>query len=68
LSNKEQKVALDIYNILGMKISTLINANQQNGTYKVYFNSENNNLNSGIYFIRLAVDGKIITKRVVVTE
>jgi hypothetical protein len=44
-------VSLDIYNLLGQKVKTLINSQQNAGTYKVIFNA--NDLTSGIYFYQL---------------
>jgi len=45
------KVILNIYDILGRKVSTLINHMQKPGNYKIEFNG--NNLPSGIYYYQL---------------
>lgn len=64
----DSKIKLEIYTILGVKISTLVNTSQQAGIYKYIFNPQNNNLNSGIYLISLCIDGQTSTKRIIVME
>jgi len=64
----EIKTTLEVYNVLGVKISSLVNEIQKAGNYKYNFNPQNNNLNSGVYFITLTIDGKTSTKRIVVME
>lgn len=44
-------VKLEIYDILGRKITTVVNEEKQPGEYEVNFNG--NNLSSGIYFYKL---------------
>ncbi|MFA7123226.1 MAG: T9SS type A sorting domain-containing protein [Candidatus Delongbacteria bacterium] len=48
-------VKLSVYNIKGELIKDIINARQNKGQHSVIF--EANDLNSGIYFYRLVVDG-----------
>ena len=47
-----------IYDVLGNKVSTLVNENKSPGNYEVEFDA--GNLASGIYFYRLNVDNKLI--------
>ena len=54
-------VTLKIYDLLGREISTLVNKFQNQGNYRVEFNSSN--LSSGVYFYRLKFNGKILTKK-----
>jgi hypothetical protein len=44
-------IKLSVYNILGQKITTLINEKLESGLHKVIFNS--NNLGSGVYYYQL---------------
>ena len=46
----DSRVAINIYNILGERITELINGDYKAGFYKVQFNSANLSLASGIYF------------------
>jgi len=64
----DAKITLDVYNVLGIKIKSLVNSNQTTGNYKYNFNPQTYNLNTGIYFITLTIDGKISTKRIIVME
>ena len=57
-------VKLEVYNVLGTKINTIINCRQQAGEHKYNLN----NLNSGVYFITLTIDKEVSTQRVIVIE
>jgi len=48
---KAGKVAIEVYNMIGQKVATLVNANQTAGIHTVDFDGAN--LTSGIYFYRL---------------
>jgi endonuclease I len=54
------KVILDVFDIKGERIVTLVNKNLQPGSYKFYF--DGSELSSGIYFYRLITD-KIFVKK-----
>ena len=49
--NENSNVNLSIYNILGQKLTTLINQPMSSGLHRVQFNASN--LSSGIYFYKL---------------
>ncbi|MDX2128194.1 MAG: T9SS type A sorting domain-containing protein [Chloroherpetonaceae bacterium] len=44
-------VQLEVFDLLGRKVATLINARQESGSYEVNFNASQ--LSSGVYFYRL---------------
>ena len=54
-------VSLNVYDILGNKISTLVNEEKLSGIYETEFT--NLNSPSGVYFYRLIVNGKALTKK-----
>lgn len=47
---EDSRIVINIYNILGEKVTQLINADYKAGYYKVQLNSTDFNLASGIYF------------------
>lgn len=68
---QKSKVFLEILDIFGKKIKTLIDAELDNGEYKIIWNGtdENNNrVVSGIYFYRLSSGNISITKKMVLLK
>jgi hypothetical protein len=56
------EVRLDIFNLLGEKVATLVNENQNAGFHFVLWQGKddrNNNVSSGVYFYRLMINEKI---------
>ena len=58
---KESDVSLTVYDVLGKRISTLIDKHALPGNHKIEFNGEN--LSSGNYFYQLKADGETKTKK-----
>jgi len=59
---KPSQVALNIYDTGGRLITSLVNEHQSAGEYQIRWNGKDDNGNSvstGIYFYRLASDGKV---------
>ena len=53
---KGSRVILNIYDVLGNKVATLVNENQSTGTYEVVWDGKNNfgnKVSSGIYIVRI---------------
>ena len=62
--SKSGNVKLNIFDITGKKISTLVNEYKHSGNYSVTFNAQN--LPSGIYFYSMIIDGNIVdTKKMI---
>ncbi len=55
------RVNLDIYNVLGQRVTTLVNGNIEAGYHSV--NWDASNYSSGIYFYKLSVGNRVFTKR-----
>jgi hypothetical protein len=55
----KSRVTLTIYNVLGQKVETLINADMNQGYHEINWNtySSHSVLASGVYFYRLTADG-----------
>ena len=65
---KEGKVELKIFDMLGKEIKTLVNKDQRSGNYEVVWDGTGNKgdkVSSGIYFYRLEIDKATITKKAI---
>lgn len=58
--NEEAFITLEIFNILGERLTTLVNQVQQRGSHKVSLNM--NKYSSGVYIYRLNSNGKSFSK------
>ena len=61
-------VDISIFNMLGKKLSTLVHANFEPGTYKTTWkgtDESSNKVNSGIYFCKMIVANKMFVKTIV---
>ncbi|OGU60824.1 MAG: hypothetical protein A2V66_08720 [Ignavibacteria bacterium RBG_13_36_8] len=60
------RVTLDVYDVLGRHLQTLVNKEQSAGEYTVTFNA--NGLSSGIYFYRLTAGSFIDVKKMLLLK
>jgi hypothetical protein len=58
------EVDLSVYDILGRKVSNLVNDFKEAGEYKVEFNT--NSLPSGIYYYRLSAENIYLTRKMII--
>ena len=68
---KASKVVLEIYNILGQRVRTLVDEKKEVGYYKVIWDSRNDfglPVGSGVYLFRLKADEFIAAKKAVVLK
>ncbi len=67
---KASNVSLDVYNLLGSKVATLVNTYQEAGSYNVIFDSGHltNKLSNGVYFYRLTAGTFISTKKIILLK
>lgn len=63
---KLSDVRINVFNILGEKVATLVNEHQHPGTYKVEFNAEG--LSSGIYYYQLRAGNYSATKKMLLIK
>jgi hypothetical protein len=59
-------VLLEVYNINGQLISTLVDSEQSEGRYEVFFDASG--LASGVYLYRIIVDGKADTRKLLLVK
>jgi len=70
LQNPAQ-VTLQIYNLLGQKVKTLVNEQKPAGSYRIFWDGKNEagiTVASGIYFYRLKANGVSQTRRMVLLK
>jgi hypothetical protein len=63
-------VSLKVYDVLGHEVATLVNSNQEAGSYTVPFNTNKGTLNlaSGVYFYRLEAGSFVSTKKLILMK
>ncbi len=61
-------VNLEVFDMLGKKIATLVNARQDAGSYKVNFNAAQYNLSSGVYFYKLTAGTFSQTRKMILAK
>ena len=59
-------VKLQVYNVVGNEVATLVNEKQSPGTYQVEFDA--GSLTSGVYFYRLTSGNFTDTKRMMLVK
>ncbi len=60
---EEGFVTLKVYDILGREVATLMNKKQKPGNYEISFSAEN--LSSGVYLLKLTVENKSVTRKMI---
>ena len=63
---QKSNVELNVYNILGVKVATLINSSKEAGTYKVEFNASE--LSSGLYIYELKTNKATISHKMLLLK
>jgi hypothetical protein len=61
-----EKVKIDIYNVLGQNVLTLVNQNQKAGNHVVTFDATD--FSSGVYFYRIQAGSNIQTKKMILMK
>ncbi len=59
-------VTLKVFDQIGREVSSLVNESLSPGSYRLQW--DGSNFSSGMYFIRLEADSKLITKRMMLTK
>jgi len=67
----EAEVELEIYNIKGQKIRTLVNETFRPNTYNITWNGDNGSgykVSSGVYFVKLKINNEVLTNKVILLK
>ena len=62
----DQQISLNIYNLLGEKVMTLVNGFQKAGQHEVNFNASS--LASGIYFYKLEAGANVLARKMILMK
>lgn len=63
---KQGKVSLEVYNLLGQKVATIVNETQNPGNYTINFDASK--LASGVYVYRIQSDNRSLAKKMVLIK
>lgn len=64
--DKTSEVSLEVYDLMGRKVATLVNGKQNAGEQKINFDASN--LSSGIYIYRLKAGSQLLTKKMILLK
>lgn len=64
--NKSCHVNLDVYDLLGRKVGTIIDSNQDAGNYRIVF--DGSDLSSGVYIYRLQTDQAALSQQMILAK
>ncbi|MDP2038450.1 MAG: T9SS type A sorting domain-containing protein, partial [Ignavibacteria bacterium] len=62
------QVQLNLINILGQKISTIVDQVQSPGLHQYKLNTEDYSLSSGVYLYSLSVGNSVVTKKMLLIK
>ncbi len=65
---KSGRVTLNVFNLLGQQIATLVDGYEEAGTHQAVFNAGARNLSSGLYLYQLHAGSVTITKKMILTK
>lgn len=66
VGQSSQTVTINVFDLLGKEVATLVNEKLEAGEYKIIFNA--GNLPSGIYFYKLTSDNISLTKKLILIK
>jgi len=62
----DSKVQVEVFDMSGKRLSTLFDGNQKAGNYyNLNFNAQANSQNSGIYIVKLTINGEVYSRQLV---
>ncbi len=58
-------ISIDVYNMSGQKISSLVNSNFNAGSHTIKWNARADGVSEGIYYLRMRTENKVVTRKVI---
>ncbi|MBI2720542.1 MAG: T9SS type A sorting domain-containing protein [Bacteroidetes bacterium] len=68
VTSAESNVGIQLFNVLGALVLNADQGVKESGSYSVEVDLNGHDLSSGVYFCRLNVDGKVTTKRFIISK
>lgn len=68
VTSAESNVDIQLFNVMGALVLTANQGVKESGSYSVEVDLNGNDLANGVYFCRLNVDGKVTTKRFIISK
>ncbi|MCW3083530.1 MAG: hypothetical protein JWP12_896 [Bacteroidetes bacterium] len=65
LLDKPAAVTVEVFNAIGKKIQSIVNENQQAGSYDYQFSARAKGYDAGVYFVKIIIDGKATMKKII---
>jgi hypothetical protein len=62
---RESSVIIGVYDNVGKSIALLVNQKKTKGNYTEWFSGKDYGMKQGVYYLRVSIDGKITTKKIV---
>ena len=63
--NSKGNVKIELFDVVGKKVVEINNNNQADGDYSTIISKQDYNLTNGIYFVKFSIDGKMVTKKLI---
>ncbi|MCF8297350.1 MAG: immunoglobulin domain-containing protein, partial [Saprospiraceae bacterium] len=62
---KPANVKVEVYNVVGERISLLVDEKQMTGSYKYQFSAQDLGHSTGLYFLRMQINDRVFTKKLI---
>lgn len=62
---EDSKIKVEVYDISGKLAATLFDGNQKTGNYNLTYSAKNSEFNSGIFIVKMTVNGEIFSRQLV---
>ena len=65
---KPASVKVEVWDVMGRSIATLVDHSQNEGNYNVSFKASEYNTGAGIYIVKMTIGDQIVTKQIILTK
>jgi hypothetical protein len=64
-TTEDAKVKVEVFDISGKLVTNLFEGNQKAGSYSVSFNGKNSGYQSGVFIVKLTINGEVFSRQLV---